>query len=257
MNILVTSGGTTEKIDAVRSISNMSTGKLGSLIADCFADKPGIDKIFYICNRSAVKPNSNKAEIIHIDDVLSLETAIKTVLSNTCIDIIVHCMAVSDYRVGSVLSASSFIDLVISNLDTIKELNNQDVSSQILSLLKNSELDLCGDGKISSNIDNMLLFMERTPKIISLFQSFSPKSTLVGFKLLNSVPLEKLIDSGYQILTKNKCSFVLANDLKDISNEQHIGYLIDKDRNYVEYSSKSDIASAIVDATIRKELNQF
>ena len=38
MNILITSGGTSEKIDQVRSITNHSTGQLGKMIAERFLD---------------------------------------------------------------------------------------------------------------------------------------------------------------------------------------------------------------------------
>ena len=37
INVLITSGGTVEKIDAVRGITNFSTGKLGSLLAESFS----------------------------------------------------------------------------------------------------------------------------------------------------------------------------------------------------------------------------
>jgi len=122
-------------------------------------------------------------------------------------------------------------------------------------LLKNPESSISGSGKIRSDMEDMLLFMERTPKIISLFQSLSPGSTLVGFKLLNNAPLETLIDRGFQILTQNKCSFVLANDLKDITGGRHIGYLIDKRKSFTRYASKTDIAAAIVSAAIGERMN--
>ena len=35
-NVLVTSGGTSDPIDSIRSITNKSTGKPGSLIAEGF-----------------------------------------------------------------------------------------------------------------------------------------------------------------------------------------------------------------------------
>jgi len=76
----------------------------------------------------------------------------------------------------------------------------------------------------------------------------------VGFKLLDNVPLDTLIDNGFQILTQNKCSFVLANDLKDITAERHIGYLIDKQKHYTRYSNKAEIANAIVSAAIKERL---
>jgi len=250
MNVLITSGGTTEKIDTVRSISNMSTGKLGSLIADRFSCEPNIEKIIYICSNATIKPQSEKVEIINIDSVSCLENAIRESLNHANIDIIVHAMAVSDYRVRTVTSTANITDLIISNLDEIKKLDSQCASSAVASLLKNPESVLSGNGKISSDVEDMLLFMERTPKIILLFQSLSPQSTLVGFKLLDNVPLDVLIDKGFLILAENKCAYVLANDLRDITDEQHIGYLIDREKNYTRYSSKTEIATAIVSAAI-------
>lgn len=37
MRVLITAGGTSEKIDNVRSITNHSTGRLGCLIAEKFS----------------------------------------------------------------------------------------------------------------------------------------------------------------------------------------------------------------------------
>jgi phosphopantothenoylcysteine synthetase/decarboxylase len=38
MKILITAGPTSEKIDAVRRITNRATGRLGALIAEAFCD---------------------------------------------------------------------------------------------------------------------------------------------------------------------------------------------------------------------------
>ena len=240
-NVLITSGGTTEKIDAVRSISNMSTGKLGSLIADGFAGESNAGRIFYICSGSAIKPQSEKVQNIYADSVCELESAVRQILSSEKIDIIVHCMAVSDYRVTSVTTTAILASLLKSSHGEIK------------SRLKESCI-AANDGKIDSDGEDMLLYMERTPKIISLFQLLSPDSTLIGFKLLNNVPQEILIDRAYQILTQNKCSFVLANDLKDITEEGHTGYLIDKNKSYTKYLTKADIAKAIVSDAIKERM---
>ena len=205
MNILVTSGGTIEKIDNVRSIVNISTGRLGSLIAQEFISQ-GCN-VFYMCNKQAIQPNTN---IIYIDSVDSLKNAITDLLNTTDIRIIIHAMAVSDYR------------------------------------LKNPY-----DGKLPSDANTITLTLEKIPKIISMFQELSPHSTLVGFKLLDNVSHDKLIESGYNILKENKCTYVLANDLKNINDDKHIGYLIDIDKNYASYHTKQEIAKAIVAKTIQ------
>lgn len=253
MNVLVTSGGTTENIDTVRRISNMSTGKLGSLIAERFADEPNVERVFYICSKTALKPQTGKLEAVYVDSVSSLENAVREVTAKADMDIIIHCMAVSDYRVKSVSSASNLADVVLSNLGVLKDLDEQEAKSALASLIGRAPPLAQRDGKISSNLDDMILFMERTPKIISLFQTLSPGAALVGFKLLDNVPHETLIDRGFQILTQNKCDFVFANDLKDIRGEQHVGYLIEKDKKYTRYTCKSEIANAIVTATMQKK----
>jgi len=253
LNILVTSGGTTENIDTVRSISNMSSGKLGGIIAGKFADETDVEKIFYLCGKNSFIPQAEKLEIVCVDSVLSLENAVKEVIGKAGADIIIHSMAVSDYRVKSITSTANIVDLVFSNLNLLKGLGEQEAKTALASLIGKSAPVVHGDGKISSNVDDMILFMERTPKIISLFQTLSPKSTLVGFKLLDNVPREILIDKGFQVLTQNKCGFVLANDLREIEGERHIGYLIDKDKNYTRYETKAEIADAIVSATMREK----
>ena len=54
MNILITSGGTSEKIDRVRSITNHSTGRLGKIIAETFLDKG--DQVTLVTTPKAVRP---------------------------------------------------------------------------------------------------------------------------------------------------------------------------------------------------------
>jgi phosphopantothenate-cysteine ligase len=76
----------------------MSTGLLGSLIADSFAQYPEVTGIGYICGKTAVLPETDKAEIVRVHDVKSLEEAVRKALIQQSFDIIVHAMAVSDYR---------------------------------------------------------------------------------------------------------------------------------------------------------------
>ena len=252
MNILVTSGGTIEKIDEVRSISNMSTGRLGSLIADAFGAESSVEKVIYVCGKTAIRPKTVKAEVVPIGDVSDLEYALKKAFADTKIDIIVHSMAVSDYRIKSVTSAAALADHIASNLGSISKTDRESVGAEVASLLQSSVTDMRTGGKIGSDVDDMLLVMERTPKIIALFRSLAPQSTLVGFKLLHNAPQQALIDEGFRILEKNGCSFVLANNLTEITNDQHIGYIVDRGKNYSRYSTKSEIAAAIASNTIKE-----
>ncbi|MDF2989430.1 MAG: DNA/pantothenate metabolism flavoprotein domain protein, partial [Eubacterium sp.] len=95
MKIIITAGGTTEKIDDVRTITNSSTGKLGAKIADRFfsAENVSIDHIYYICGHNAAAPRSDRVSIIRIGSVSELVSQIKEILAAEKIDVFIHSMA--------------------------------------------------------------------------------------------------------------------------------------------------------------------
>lgn len=255
MKVMVTAGGTTEKIDHVRSISNTSTGRLGNLIARRYAALPDVDEIYYVCGKKAVAPQSGKIKIISVGGVSDLENTVVDLLDHQKIDIIVHGMAVSDYRVKAVTSVSKVADLIAEKAEkkgAPAEPGRRNLESELCSLLVSSGAVMDRDGKIGSDIDNLLLLMERTPKIISMFKKRSPKSILVGFKLMDNVPHQILIGTAFRILTENACDFVLANDLREIDEKGHIGYLLDRSGGCVRLTTKDEIADAIVQATTKK-----
>lgn len=247
MKVLVTAGGTSEPIDNVRSISNISTGKLGSLISETFSSSESVEEIIHISGKSAILPQSEKVKIFYVDDVSSLEKKLMEVFNQHHIDIIVHSMAVSDYRVKRVTSITNLMEQ-----GAFLKANDCDNRAAMLSMINESKPVIGASGKIKSDIDDMLLLMERTPKIISLFKRASSHSILVGFKLMDGVQKKILMDAAYDLLQINKCDFVLANDLREIEEEYHAGYLIDSKRNYTSYATKKDIANGIVSTTIAR-----
>ena len=50
MKLIITAGGTTEKIDEVRSITNLSTGRLGHVIGTSIVKNFGekLEKLYYM-----------------------------------------------------------------------------------------------------------------------------------------------------------------------------------------------------------------
>ncbi|MDF2988782.1 MAG: phosphopantothenoylcysteine synthetase/decarboxylase, partial [Eubacterium sp.] len=107
------------------------------------------------------------------------------------------------------------------------------------------------ENKINSDINDLVVVMERTPKVIGMIKKLQPEIVLVGFKLLSNVNLSTLIDTGYNLLTKNNCDLVLANDLSQITTDSHTGYLIAGNKTYEKLDSKDAIARAIVERTVQ------
>lgn len=220
MNIIITAGGTSERIDDVRSITNTSTGRLGLAIGEHFLRAYGekIENLYYLHGLRAASPQGDQVKAIAIEGVRDLQKELSNLLTSHKIDVVIHAMAVSDYMVKEVTT----LEAIRAGGHTCLEGN-----------------------KISSNIDDLTIIMERSPKVISSIKPLSPKTTLVGFKLLSHVPREELIKVGHTLLEKNGCSFVLANDLAEIGGGKHRGYLIHRDGTYDIMEENSEIAAMI------------
>ncbi|MDR0357155.1 MAG: phosphopantothenate--cysteine ligase [Clostridiales Family XIII bacterium] len=259
MNILITAGGTTEKIDDVRGIANTGTGRLGALIAKRFADAREVERVFYVCSARAARPSDEKIEIIVADDTRSLERTIIDLCASRRVDAIIHSMAVSDYRVRTVSTSLEIGKSVAEKLrenDSARAQNDASDAASVPALIARAVTEtpsIASGGKISSGLDDMVVVLERTPKIIALFRKLSPGAVLVGFKLLANASEETLMRAAYDLLKKNDCDCVLANDLRDIGEGKHIGRLIDAERTYTAHDGKEAIAEAIVRAVFASE----
>ena len=82
-NIIITSGPTNERLDAVMKITNMSTGALGAIVAEEFLqEEEKINKLYYLSPKLARKPRveSDKLELITIESGEDLVRELKKLL---------------------------------------------------------------------------------------------------------------------------------------------------------------------------------
>ncbi len=235
-NIVITAGGTSEKIDNVRKITNSSSGKLGYTIANkiLMEKKDSINKIFYVCSKNAFKPRNEKVQIIEIVDTLELQNVVLKLLKDYKIDYFIHSMAVSDYTVDFITTVEDIVENILNN-------PNKD----LYELICNNSINI-KQNKISSDKDNLLIKLKRTPKIISLIKKLSPETHLIGFKLLDGVKKNELIDVALKLKEKNKCDLVIANDLDNIRKGNHLAFLVKSKDEYIKASGKEDIANKLV-----------
>jgi len=220
MNILITSGGTSEKIDRVRSITNHSTGRLGKIIAETLLDKG--DQVTLVTTPKAVRPAAHpNLTIVQIENVAELLESLKPLVHTH--DVLIHAMAVSAYTPVYMTG----LEAVAASPDMTEFLNKT-----------NSE------SKISSQDDVQVLFLKKTPKIISLVKKWNPDIRLIGFKLLVNVTKEELLKTARASLIKNQAEIIVANDLTEISNQEHSAYLVGKD-TVIQAQSKEEIAQLL------------
>lgn len=229
--IVITAGGTSEKIDNVRKITNSSSGKLGMIIANHLLNYSENFTIYYVCSKNSLRPSDERVKVIEIDGTIDLKNKIETLLLNEKIDYFIHSMAVSDYM-------TDYVTTIARIKQSIK--NNDNINDAF------SNVEIINESKISSYEDNLVIVLKPTPKIISIIKDLSPSTYLVGFKLLDGVSKEELIEVAKKLRDKNKCDLVVANDLSTIRDGEHIAYIINKDNEIEESHGKDDIAKKLV-----------
>ena len=194
-NVLITAGSTRGYLDAVRYITNTSTGKLGSEIAFEAMGRGavvtyiyGADSLFpVIHDRSDLK--ASQLKLIEIETNNDLMKVLQEKLKNRKFDAIIHAMAVADY---------------------------------VPARAKQS--------KTSSQKKEWLVKLVKTPKVINTIRDSWPEALLVGFKLEVNRTKDEIIRIARRFLAKSKSNLIVANDYKYISRNRHIAYMVTGDR---------------------------
>ncbi|MGG5315636.1 phosphopantothenate--cysteine ligase [Enterococcus sp. AZ072] len=238
MRILITAGGTTEKIDDVRAITNHSSGRLGKTIAEAFLSENAT--IDYITTKQAVKPDDQRVALHLVESTSELADKLNELMTVNCYTAVIHSMAVSDFTPESSVTMEDLQQTIATH------------PADLAASLKAKDQERT-EKKISSDTDHLVIVLKKNPKVIQQIKELQPETILVGFKLLVDVPMIHLLDVAKKSLEKNQADFILANDLAEISGETHHGYLINQQHKVKEAHTKSDIAQLIKEAVLERK----
>lgn len=175
MKILITGGGTTQKIDEMRTITNKSTGRTSILLAE------GLNlnaKVTLLLAENVHYQNTN-INIHRFTDVTSLKEKLLS-FKEQAFDLIIHAAAVSDYELKEVLSGGN--------------------------ILKHD--------KIPSGLNELVLKLAPTEKIINSLKNIWPKAKLIGFKLTSGANQEEIFKGVSRVIKDGNLDFIIHNDLK-------------------------------------------
>ena len=117
---------------------------------------------------------------------------------------------------------------------------------EIENILNSDEIKIQNGDKISSNLSDIFIKLVPTPKVISQIKEWDKNIFLVGFKLLSNVTSGTLIDVAKNLMQKNKCDVVVANDKKDITENTHKAYII-TNNEIINAETKNEIAEKLSD----------
>lgn len=197
-NILITAGGTREKIDPVRYITNNSSGKMGYSLAK-MASLMGAN-VTLVSTRRNLKLPVNLKEVIYCDSAQEMYDIVMSKKNN--MDYIIKCAAVSDFKVKNVC------DKKIKK-DDMKEFKidlelNKDILLE-LSKTENRYFTLVGFAAESNNI------MENAKKKL--------KKKNLDYLILNDISDKSIgFNSDYNevyVLSKNDEVKKIQKDTKD------------------------------------------
>lgn len=129
--VVVTSGGTIEDIDAVRYISNYSSGKMGFALANC-AKNMGADVVL-VTTKNVEAP----FKIVKVKSAIDMQKAVDAEIKTA--DIIIMAAAVADFRVKNYSSQKikktdeeTFTLELVKNPDILQELCEKRIGNKPL-----------------------------------------------------------------------------------------------------------------------------
>ena len=238
--VLITAGPTNEYIDEVMKITNMSTGRLGVELAKNFLNEGCF--VTLICTRSVARSglyekydlgNKDNLKTVQIETTEDMYKALESE-SGEIYDLVIHSSAVGDYKP----EFSFRMEDLAKELMEVKDRSYEN----ILDVLTNPKCKVNDDTKISSYEPNLTVKLTLTTKLISHLKEWFPSSVLVGFKLLENVSKEHLIEVGRKLCEKNSMNYIIANDLADLRKGNHVSYLVNKE-GYLnhDFHSPNDI----------------
>jgi len=152
MNCIVTAGPTYEPLDDVRRLTNFSTGRLGTELANFLAAHG--HSVTLLVSETATWPGGRKAQTVRsFSSTKDLHQKMKS-FSRKKVDAIFHAAAVSDFTFGKMYTRGA--------------------GGKITSFTPTK--------KISTRAGNFLVELVPTPKIIAELRGWFPGARVVGWK---------------------------------------------------------------------------
>lgn len=213
MRILVTAGNTLAPIDRVRGITNIFTGRTGTLIALAAAERGHhvtlLSSNSYLLDALLAKHpdvHSLRLDRHEFRTFDELHDLLADQVLRSPPDAVIHTAAVSDYRCAEIrIPAGSR--------------RNEGARAEVT-----GRLEPVGVGKLTSGHDEIWLRLVPTPKLVDLFRrDWNYRGWLVKFKLEVGVGESQLIEIAEKSRRQSAADLMVANTLEDAADWALVG----------------------------------
>ncbi len=183
MKLLITYGATREPIDGVRFISNVSSGRTGSYLANYYHD---LGWQVSVLHAQSAKPCRQGIQAETFDTFSDYHEKLRELLQREQFDAVFHLAAVSDFSVREITEEGSSIEP--------------------------SE-----KGKLSSSKE-LTLTLSPNPKVVRKVKSYAlkPLPLVVGFKLTQHADPKERARAVERLAQGEEVDLVVHNDLSQI-----------------------------------------
>ena len=181
MNCIVTAGPTFEPLDDVRRLTNFSTGRLGTELANFLAARG--HKVTLFIGESATYAGARKASSVKtFSTTADLRAKLKS-FSGKKVDAIFHAAAVSDFTFGKMFTRAA---------------------AGKLKPFQPSK-------KISTRGGNLFVELAPTPKILAELRGWFPKTKIVGWKFEADGARADALRAAEKQIADDATDFCVAN----------------------------------------------
>ena len=234
--ILITAGGTREKIDPVRYITNNSSGKMGLALAK-HASNMGAEVTLV----STFGVNGNFKNIV-TETASEMEKVVKENLFEQ--DCVIMAAAVSDYRVKNYSEQKIKKGVGVDDGLTLELVKNPDILREICNLKKI---------KVRAGEYATVCHTAQEKDTVELTENTESKKNLSPLIVGFCAESEHLLENAKIKIKTKGCDFIVANDIsrKDIgfNSDENEVYIVDKNLNinHIEKDTKDNIAKKILE----------
>lgn len=230
MKYIITGGAMSVPIDDVRQIVNTSSGKLAKKFIELIDDENS--EIVFIHTDNIQYVNEDIKQIT-INSPLELLEALKTQITDRCV--VIHAMAVSDFKYQGSISVDNLIDVLISDKQNITSIQQaRDIIDK--SLTKQQKLP---------SKDDTVLFLRKDIKVVDEIKRINKGCFLVSFKLLSNTTKEQLLLISQKQKERTDSDIVVGNLMNDIDESKHRAVILSKE-NILRVNTKSDIVMTVL-----------
>ena len=235
MNVLVAAGGTIAPIDDVRRISNVSSGRFGSMIAE-EALRRGAH-VWYLHAPTALRPFHRLARF----DLDAPDPAAEV---RRLVHLRLDWDDVRD-RCHFVPLQEGTVEEYAATLEATLKARPIDVTFLAMAVSDFAPEPIVG--KLSSETETLVLRCHRLPKVIRSVRDWSPSTYLIGFKLLSDADEGELIRQARDACAANRVDLTVANDLRTVRESRHAIHLVRPEGPVESFGTDEPIAERLVD----------